>query len=443
MHGPYAQVQSVAGKSRVRGLLLRAWDVAWRWRTRIFLAVADQGAASVSNFLLTILLAIWLPLDEFGRYVVIWSGSLLIESFQVALITDSMPAIVSRRGRQNRRRLDVAGLWVVLGYGAMTSLLILAAVPIAALWFPHFSVPLLCLALVNPLMRLYIYLRRLSYIRSRQDAATAASAIYGAIILSGVLTLLYFDFLSVSVVILLWGLACGAAALATALMGVAAFERTRAATAVWLTRELWRSGRWLAGAAIGFWITTWGLFPIIAAIAGTEAAGLVRALQNLFTPIVQFNAALNLAILPRVADAVVTAGTRYARRFAIYATVGFTSIVIVYAAIVVIEPQQLLTLIYRKPEIAAASALLWPLGLAMILESARQGSSMALLSLRRTQMFFVSRVVGVSVFILGVVVLGRMMGTEGILWANVTSHAVGTGLLMYEAFTIDRRFHSA
>jgi len=49
----------------------------------------------------------------------------------------------------------------------------------------------------------------------------------------------------------------------------------------------------------------------------------------------------------------------------------------------------------------------------------------------------------VSVFILGVVVLGRMMGTEGILWANVTSHAVGTGLLMYEAFTIDRRFHSA
>src|SRR5690606_18490991 len=139
--------------------------------------------ASVANFLLTILLAVWLPLDDFGRYVVIWSGSLLIESFQVALITDSLPAIVSRRGRQNRRRPDVAGLWVVLAYGAATSLLVLAAVPVAMLWFPHFTVPLICLAAVNPLMRLYIYLRRLSYIRSRQDAATTASAVYGALLL--------------------------------------------------------------------------------------------------------------------------------------------------------------------------------------------------------------------------------------------------------------------
>ncbi len=62
-----------------------------------------------------------------------------------------------------------------------------------------------------------------------------------------------------------------------------------------------RSGRWLAGAAVGFCIATWGIFPLIAAMAGSEAAGIVRALQNLFTPIVQFNAALNLAMLPRIA----------------------------------------------------------------------------------------------------------------------------------------------
>lgn len=418
--------------------LRKAWNVAWEWRTRILLAIADQGAASIANFLLTILLAVWLPLDDFGRYVVIWSGSLLIESFQVALITDSMPAIVSRKGRRNRQRLDVAGLWVVLGYGGVTSLLVLAAVPVAMLWFPHFTAPLIALAAVNPLMRFYIYLRRLSYIRNRQDAATTASVIYGAILLGGLSTFLFLDTLSVTAVVLLWGLACGVAALVTALMGVSSFRRAKPATIIWLTRELWRSGRWLAGAAIGFWITTWGLFPIIAAIAGTEAAGLVRALQNLFTPIVQFNAALNLAILPRVADAVVTAGPRYARRFALYATIGFTAIVTAYAALVMVEPQWLLTMIYRKPEIAAAAPLLWPLGLAMILESARQGSSMALLSMRQTRMFFVSRVIGVGVFLVGVLTLGQMMGMEGILWANVVAHAVGTVILMREALNIHR-----
>jgi O-antigen/teichoic acid export membrane protein len=414
----------------------RALDTARRWRRRIVLALADQGAASVANFLITVLLAVWLPLEDFGRYVLIWSASLLIESAQVALVTDSMPATVARYGRRNRQRLDVAGFWVVVMYGAATSLAILATVPLAMAWWPQFVLPLLCLAAVNPALRLYIYLRRLCYIRGRQDAATAASVAYGTVLLGGVLVLTQAGGLSVPAVILLWGAANAIAVLIIARWGIACFRRTRAATVRWLMRQLWRSGRWLAGAAIGFWIATWGLFPIVAMVAGSEAAGLVRALQNLFTPIVQFNAALNLAILPRVADKVVVAGPRYARRFAIYATGTFTAIVVLYAGIVMLEAPRLLTLLYRKPEIAAAAHLLWPLGLAMILESARQGSSMALLSMNRTRMFFVSRVVGVAAFLGGIAVLARPMGMEGILWANVIAHAVGTGILIVEALNL-------
>ncbi len=52
---------------------------------------------------------VYLPLDSFGRYVIVWSISLLIENAQVSLILDSMPAIVSRHGQQSRQRLDVAG----------------------------------------------------------------------------------------------------------------------------------------------------------------------------------------------------------------------------------------------------------------------------------------------------------------------------------------------
>src|SRR5437868_14495874 len=101
-------------------------------------------------------------------------------------------------------------------------------------------------------------------------------------------------------------------------MGLACPGRPVVSHIAWLSRQLWLSGRWLVGAAMGYWATTWGILPLIAATAGLETAGVVRALQNLFTPIVQFNAALNLAILPRVADKVVTAGHRYARSFAIY-----------------------------------------------------------------------------------------------------------------------------
>src|SRR5690242_6392310 len=146
-------------------MLSTAWSIAHRWKGRIFFALADQGFASTANFLLTVLYATWLPLDDFGRYVVVWTISILIESFQVALILDSMPAIVSRFGQRNRQRIDAAGTWVVLLYGAATSVLVLAAIPLVALWSHEFAVPLACLALVNPLQRLYVFFRRLSYIR--------------------------------------------------------------------------------------------------------------------------------------------------------------------------------------------------------------------------------------------------------------------------------------
>jgi O-antigen/teichoic acid export membrane protein len=417
-------------------VLSAAWTIAHRWKGRIFLALVDQGFASAANFLLTVLYATWLPLDDFGRYVVVWTVSVLVESFQVALILDSMPSIVSRFGQRNRQRIDTAGTWVVLIYGGLTSVLILAAIPLVALWTHEFTLPLICLAAVNPLQRLYVFFRRLCYIRDRQDTTAIASIANAAVLVAGAFTLFWLGALSVPLVVLLWGLANGAAILVIHLQGVAWFRRVKIAMIAWLIVQLWRSGRWLAGAAVGYWIANWGMFPIVAAIAGLEAAGILRALQNLFTPIIQFNAALNLAILPRVADKIVIAGERYARTFAIYATAGFTGIVIIYCGIVLAESKFILEVMYRKPEIITATNLLWPLALAMILDSARQGSSMSLLALGRTRIFFMSRLAGIIIFLGATVVLGRALGFEGVLWANVISHAVGTALILPDAFSI-------
>jgi O-antigen/teichoic acid export membrane protein len=421
---------------RHRAAVNNLLTMARRWRARLMFAVFDQGAASTANFLQTILYAIWLPLDDFGRYVIVWSISLLIENAQVSVIMDTMPAVVSRFGQRNRQRLDSAGAWIVMIYGALVSLLILAALPFVALLAPAFVLPLLCLAAANPFQRLYIFLRRLCYIRDRQDVAATGSFFYALTLLGGAYALLKLGLLSVEAAILLWGLANLVAVVTIRLLGVVCFRATRRVVIVWLARKLWVSGRWLGGAAIGFWISTWGLFPIIAAMAGTEAAGIVRALQNLFTPIVQFNAAINLAILPRVADKIVAVGPQYARKFALYATAAFTASVVIYGALVMMESKTLLALIYRKPEIADAAYLLWPLGLAMILESSRQGSSIALLAMSRTQMFFWSRVIGISAFLLSALWLGHAMGADGILWANAISQAIGTSILMLEALRI-------
>lgn len=421
--------------SRIGAMLAAAWSMAHRWKGRIFYAVLDQGFASSANFLLTILCVVWMPLDAFGRYVIVWSVSLLVETAQVSLILDAMPAIVARYGQRNRRRLDAAGLWVVLIYGALTSAVILMSVPGFRIWAPEFVLPMLCLAAANPFQRAYIFLRRLCYIRDRQDVAATASFAYGVALIGGGCALHLAGLLSVDAVVLVWGLANGVAVVVIYLRGLAIPGRLYPVQALWLARQLWRSGRWLIAAAMGTWATTWGMLPLIAATAGVETAGVIRALQNLFTPIVQFNAALNLAILPRVADKVVVKGPQYARSFAFYSTALFLALVVIYAGLVMSEAKPILSLLYRKPEIAAGAYLLWPLGLAMILESGRQGSQMALLSLNVTRPFFVSRVIAVAVFLVGALALGRIWSADGILWAYAASHAAGTAFVIYAAFS--------
>ncbi|HET9904359.1 MAG TPA: hypothetical protein VFQ27_11735 [Xanthobacteraceae bacterium] len=409
---------------------------ARRWRGRIVYAIGDQGCASVANFLLTILYAAWLPLDGFGRYVVVWTISLLIESFQISLIMDPLPATVSRFGRRNRARIDVAGTWVVLLYGGATSLLILAALPAVALWAPQFVAPLACLVLVNPFQRLYIFFRRLCYIRDRQDAASVASMGYAFTLIAGAFALNGLGLLSVPAAVLLWGLANGVAIVAIYAQGLARLNAPPVATVAWLARRLWRAGRWLTGSAIGYWITNWGVFPIVGAMAGLQTAGILRALQNIFTPVIQFNAALNLAILPRVADKIVAVGQHYARTFAFYGSALFLGIVFVYGTVVLSEAETILGLIYRKPEILASTHLLWPFACGMVVESARQASSMALLAAGRTRVFFLARLAGITVFVTGAFVLTRFIGFEGVLWASVIADAVAAGALISELFRI-------
>lgn len=409
------------------------WILAQRWKFRLFFALADQGLYSATNFLLTILYASWLPLDAFGRYVVIWTTSLFIEAIEISLIIDSLPAIVSRYGRRNRQRLDVAALWVVIGYGAGTSLLLIGIAAILLFLEPDYSGPILALAVVNPLQRIYLFIRRLCYIRDRQDIAALAAFAYGVLMLAGTFVLLRTGMLSLNAVILLSGLGASGAILVTLASGIGRLQSMRPRTTVWLAAQMWRSGRWLSAAAVANWISTWGAFPLIAALSSPGVTGIIRALQNLLTPVVQFNAALNLAILPRVADKVVDVGDQYARSFALRGTAIFAAIVIVYCAVIIATAGLILPAIYKKPEIAAASFLLWPLALALIFDGLRQASSMALVAIRRTQIVFIARFVSLVVFLTAGAVFGYVGGFEGILWATVAATATSAAIVMVAA----------
>jgi O-antigen/teichoic acid export membrane protein len=251
-------------------------------------------------------------------------------------------------------------------------------------------------------------------------------------LIAGAFALFRLGLLSVPSLVLLWGLANAVASLLIYLLGIASIRRTTTATVAWLARQLWHSGGWLAGSAIGYWVTNWGMFPLVAAMAGTEAAGILRALQNLFTPLVQFNAALNLALLPKVADKVVVVGQHYSRLFALYGSALFIGTAVVYSTAILAASHTILAIAYRRPEIVAAAHLLWPVAIAVSLEAGRQASTIALLAAGRTRIFFFARLIAASVFAASAVVLNQRLGFEGILWGVVISHVIGTAMVVSE-----------
>jgi O-antigen/teichoic acid export membrane protein len=415
--------------------LASALALARHWKGRAFFALADQGFTSATNFLLTILYAAWLPLGAFGQYVVLWTISLLIEAIQIALTIDALPALLSRYGPVKRRRLEAAGSWVTLAFALTTSIVLLGAVPSAMLWSLELGSAVLCLAAINPFQRFHVYMRRLAYIRDRSGAAAGAALLYCIVMVSGAFGLRQLDVLSVSTVLLLWGFGTTAAALAIGLIGRPCLQRVRPAMVAWLTRRLWQSGRWLTGAAVCYWVSQWSMYPLVAAIGHPDFAGILRALQNLFTPIMQVNAALGLMLLPHVADNVAARGISYARAFALRGTAVFTGLVGLYIGAVLLGGRDIIPLVYPKPEILGAAHLLYPLALAILCDSARQASAMTLLAQNRMKPAFVARIAAIVAFAIATATLLPVVGVDGILWANVIAQAVAATMQMRAAWS--------
>lgn len=427
---PHSAAMSGAANMGLPHHISDMWALTHRWKGRIFFAFADQGLFSATNFALTILYAIWLPIDDFGRYAVVWTAALFIEAIQTSLVIDPLPAIASRYSRRNRQRVDIAAMWVVAAFSLVSSLVLVCAAAILAEIIPAYAGPLLVLAVVNPLQRLYLFFRRLCYIRDRQAVAAAAALAYCLGSFAGAAALVYFQAISVSSILAVSGLGCAAAVVVALVTSVGRLRKSRRLNVAWLAVQIWSSSRWLTPAAAISWFLAWGIFPIVAAISGPGSAGIIRALQNLLTPIVQFNAALNLAILPRVADKVAAHGDAYARQFAIRGTAVFATLAAAYCALILVTAPIILPVIYKKPEIAESAFLLWPLALAIVCESARIASSMSLLATRRTRAVFLARLVGLAAFVGASMVLGNLMGYVGVMWANALAVAAGTAVVV-------------
>jgi O-antigen/teichoic acid export membrane protein len=267
-------------------MLQRALEL-WRRYRHAHWALADQLLVSGANFLTGIVLARLLGPAAFGVFVVLQSVMLYVNAFQVSLIFSPMLSNAPQMEEAQRR----AYLRGVLALQLTLSLLLAAAVwllgtagghlfPIAALE------PEVVLALTAAIFAFQMqdWLRRYYFLRQKAGAAFLNDIIsYG-----GQLVLLVWFALTddMSLAMVLWIMAAtSGAAFVLGYLASRAPVRPAFADARDVLREGWRAGRDYFLAWQMQWAGTQGVLLVGAGLLGAQAAGGVRAAQNIIGPI--------------------------------------------------------------------------------------------------------------------------------------------------------------
>ena len=277
MPGDLTQVKASAdanGRGTLRGVASSFARNSW--------ALADQGLISASNFATLILLARGLSPSDFGAFVLAYTGLVLLNGIQSALITQPHnvlgqahlgagypPYTTSTAAFQGAFALTGAAL-VVVAAGIVAqadsdaAVILLATVPALLGW------------------QAQEFARRILYTETRFRMAFLTDLVaYGGQVVAFAL-LVAADVVTVPLALVVVGLTSAAGAL----VGVVAIRpslggRIRRDA----VRENWHYGRWLAAGTVASWFVGQGAVYLVAVLIDAAASAGLKAAQVILGPL--------------------------------------------------------------------------------------------------------------------------------------------------------------
>ena len=278
--------------------ILTARQLAWVGKGA--LAITDQGLLSGSNFLLAVLLARWLTLDQYGAFALGFSIFLFLSGLHNAFFLEPMSVL----GPESHADCLPGYIRKLLGFHFIFAFL-LAALTVAAIPFMRFfaagqplASALWGVSVAVPLILFQWLCRRAAYLRMAAGVAAVSSAAY---CLALVLLLLVFHklgWLSPFTGFLIPSLA----ALPAILMLLAFLPRGTdsppAPSNSEIVRRHWQYGRWVVGGTSANWLSVNAYYIIVAALLPMRDLAAFRALRNFTSPCAQALVAINLLVLP-------------------------------------------------------------------------------------------------------------------------------------------------
>lgn len=364
---------------------------------RGFFGLVDQALVSGTRFLTTVIIGRMCGADELGIYTLAFSLMLVALNSQESFAMG--PFIVYGTRLEGRRKSIYSGS-VLLQVGALALLAAVALGAAAAVctvehWSAHLSSAVGLLALVIPFVLLQQFGRRFALAELDLQAALILDAVLAAIQVGGLSVLALTGNLSATTAFGVVGLAC-------AVPG-----------AVWLCRKHksfvydpgsvpshlrlnWRLGRWMLAAQLISVLGTYAMGWFLALLLDISAAGVYAACASvvcLGNPILL---GLSNVLVPEASHAFAAGGHAGARRVTKKAMVLLLGMTGVLAAVLIFFGQNVLLAIYGA-EYARHSQVIAILAVGMVFNAAGLAANPAVLAVERSDLGFLSGLLGVVV----------------------------------------------
>lgn len=350
-----------------------------RWVRKGTTAFADQGLFAASGFLINILLARWLPPDQYGAYALVFSIYLFVSSFHNALLLE--PMSVFGPGSYGNALPEYLGRLLRLHFAVTFTLALAVCLGVAVLKFfsRNFVLPtaLWGMSIGIPWMLLFWLWRRAAYLELRPDIAVCGAAANAVTCIALIFLFHMWGWLSPFTAFVLQGIA---GLVASALLIYFVHPRLDIS---WMDKSMrtvlkqhWRYGRWVVITGFVFWLAGDAYFVIIASAASITDVAAFRVLQNFVRPVGQLIVSINLLLVP-------WASARFAERAGLVFQRGirnisiiFTAAAIMYLALLMLFGKWLMEVLYGG-NYTQFTYLIPLIGLPIIFSAMAEGPSVA------------------------------------------------------------------
>jgi O-antigen/teichoic acid export membrane protein len=406
-------------------------------RSRRTLTLVDQAIVSGSNFITGVILVRGLGLVEFGRFTIAYAILLLANSVQLSFISSPMITLGSLCATPEERRRFVRGIFgVQIIFCAITSVLAVAGtavyIAIRASAGAHAGATDFMLPFASAVVAFLMqdWLRRYYFTVGKASASLWNDAIsyIGQVII--LCPLWWTHCLTINTA--LWSIAATSGA---AFAIGAVLERLGCTRGE--TREAWRQSHAIS-IDLGIsnqlqWLVYQGAMLIGAGVVGPQAAGGVRATQNIIGPVNVAYQAMENIVPVRAAEEMKRGGIERVSAFLFrFGAIGFAALLVFFLTAALFS-RQFLSFFYG-PQLHAYAAVLDLQMLYFLLTWPIRQVSFLFRTIRSTRPILIASILAAIISLVLVYPAVRAFGAIGIMLAAVAAQIANLACLIVSWF---------